>query len=269
MKVKKFGIKKILLPNSFNNLNKRIQNNIIRFRSYTNIHNQNEINKNFNNKIETKPFISPYYYKDPFFLNETNLKTQLHILKAIENEKLKLNKANTIETENLPTLYRLNTYNYSNRENLKNDEFYYKSVFKTKPLFRRRRPIVDNKLNMRYAENEEQYKKMIEKENRILLTQGKKVKNKILSDQLDKKMDEIKNRIRFMKGIMDFSYPGFVLTKIKTIDKQLKREDELENQIHHFDSPVDLRIFNQTQRDNNRKKYLYESIKIKKENFNQ
>lgn len=115
-----------------------------------------------------------------------------------------------------------------------------------KPLFRKIRPIVDNKLNMRYAENEEQYKKIIEKEKKILLSQGKKVKNKNISEHINMKMDDIKKRIRFMKGVMDFSYPGFVLTKIRTIDKQLKKKMNLNinymNIIHQLTLEIIIKI---------------------------
>ena len=103
---------------------------------------------------------------------------------------------------------------------------YYNRVFKMKPLFRKIKHVVDNKLNMRYAETEEQYKKLIEKENKVLLSQGKKIKNKNTSVYITKKVDDLKTRIRFMKGIIDFSFPGFVLTKIKAIDKKLKKENE-------------------------------------------
>ena len=95
-----------------------------------------------------------------------------------------------------------------------------------KPWFKKIKPVIDNKLNMRYAENEEQYKNIMEKDKKILLSQGKKVKNKIPSDYIKIKVDDIKTRIRFMKGIIDFSFPGFVLTKIKAIDTKLKKENE-------------------------------------------
>lgn len=60
------------------------------------------------------------------------------------------------------------------------------------------------------------------------------------------KMDDIKKRIRFMKGVMDFSYPGFVLTKIRTIDKQLKKKMNLNinymNIIHQLTLEIIIKI---------------------------
>ena len=95
----------------------------------------------------------------------------------------------------------------------------------------------------------------------------KKAKNKNISEHINMKMDDIKKRIRFMKGVMDFSYPGFVLTKIRAIDKQLKKENEFRHKLHEYHSPVDVRNFNKTKRNIDRKQYFYECINIKKEDF--
>ena len=176
----------------------------------------------------------------------------------------------SIETnkETLPTFREYMGNEYSPyKKPMDNDDFYYKNVFKMKPLFKTIKPIVDNKLNMKYAENEEQYNKIVERERILLLSQGKKAKNKQSSKKSDIKMDKIKKRIKFMKGVMDFIYPGFVLTKIRTIDKQLKRENELHNKLHEYISPVVQRNINKNKRNNELKKYLYESIKIKTDNF--
>ena len=164
--------------------------------------------------------------------------------------------------ENLPTIYNYsntNTY-YKTINSDIND--YYNRVFKMKPLFKKIKPVVDNKLNMRYAENEEQYKNIMEKDKKILLSQGKKVKNKIPSDYIKIKVDDIKTRIRFMKGIIDFSFPGFVLTKIKAIDTKLKKENESRYKSKDYRSPVEKRNIISNKRNRDRKTYLYECFKI-------
>ena len=114
------------------------------------------------------------YYKDPFFLNDFNLRNQLEILKAINNEKVDLSK-NFME-ENLPTIYNITHNNMFSKTHNTDINDYYNRVFKMKPLFRKIKPVVDNKLNMRYAENEEQYRKIMEKEQKVFLSQGKKIK---------------------------------------------------------------------------------------------
>lgn len=265
----KKSIKKRRLPLSFNKLkNKSItSSSSLKFRNSSKLIDHSESYKNTNNIFVTKSNISPNYYKDPFFLNEINLNTQLNILRAIEREKLTLNKNATIDTnkETLPSLYDFKLNSYYKNDLLENDDFYYKTVFKMKPLFRKIRPIVDNKLNMRYAENEEQYRNIIEKEKKILLSQGKRVKNKNVSEHINIKMNEIKKRIRFMKGVMDFTYPGFVLTKIRAIDRQLKREDDIHNKLHEYHCPVEVRNLSKTKRNNDRRKYLFECFHIKTE----
>lgn len=263
--------KKRKLANSIKNFqNRTYLKTLSSFNRCNNFFKSNKPNTNNNfNTIEaktTRPIISNTYYKDPFFLNEFNLKTQLNILKSLEKDIPNIHNTATIDEnkETLPTLYDLksNTSNYYKYNPLKTDDFYYKRVFKMKPLFKKRRPIVDNKLNMRYAENEEQYKNIIEKEQKVLLAEGKRVKNKNISEHINMKMDDIKKRIRFMKGIIDFSYPGFVLTKIRAIDKQLKRENDFKNKLNEHLSPVEFRNFNKNKRNADRKKYLFNSINI-------
>ena len=263
-----FQNKKLAL--AFNKLNKKRSYKTLSFLKFkNNKFYHTEPNKNDNYTIEAKPIISRTYYKDPFFLNESNLGTQLQILRSLNKEKIDINKRTISDSnkETLPTLldFKCYTINYFNNNNdaLQNEDFYYKSVFKMKPLFRRRRPVVDNKLNMRYAENEEQYRKIMEKEHKILISQGKKIKSKTPSDYIITKVDDLKTRIRFMKGIIDFSFPGFVLTKIKTIDKRLKKENEYNHKMNKYYSTTELRNLNKNKRNNERKNYFYECINIK------
>ena len=267
--IKKLRNKRRKLPWSFNKINKKTNYNTLsplKFKYYSKLLNQNKSNKN-SNIADSKPLIAVNYYKDPFFLNENNLKTQLQILRAINRETISPSNYDTIESnkDTLPTLYDLksSTFHYFKTNSLESDDFYYKSVFKMKPLFKKIRPVVDNKLNMRYAENEEQYKKIIEKEQKVLLSQGKKVKNKNNSEHINIKMNDIKNRIRFMKGVIDFTFPGFVLTKIKAIDKKLKKDNNIRNKLNEYFSPVEIRNFNKDKRNIDRKKYFYDCINIK------
>ena len=221
----------------------------------------NKFNKDISRSVDIKPILKNNdYYKDPFFLNEFNLKSQIQILKAINSKKMNL-YTNLIE-ENLPTINNLSNSNTHFRSLNTDINDYYNRVFKMKPLFKKIKPVVDNKLNMRYAENEEQYKNIMEKDSKALLLQGKKVKNKIPSDYIKIKVDDIKTRIRFMKGIIDFSFPGFVLTKIKAIDKKLKKENESRYKSKDYRSPVEKRNIINIKRNRDRKSYLYECFNI-------
>lgn len=248
------------MNNSINKKRKLYQLNLT-WNKFRKAKENNQSVKNSSKTFHAKSLSPTNYYKDPFFLNEFNLKSQLLILRAINNEKTNINKA--FMEENLPTIYSLtNNSIYSRKHNFDIND-YYNRVFKMKPLFRKIKPVVDNKLNMRYAETEEQYKKLIEKENKVLLSQGKKIKNKNTSVYITKKVDDLKTRIRFMKGIIDFSFPGFVLTKIKAIDKKLKKENEKRYKSKDFSSPVEKRNLTQNKRNEERKAYLCECFNIR------
>ena len=143
------------------------------------------------------------------------------------------------------------------------DDFYYKKVFKMKPLFRRKPRTIDNKLNIKYAESNAQYEKMLEKENKQLILEGKKPINKLPSKYVDIKLDEIKRKIRFMKGVVDFSFPGFVVTKIKAVDKILK--EELEKNWKNYHTPAQERDIGVRNADLKRRKYLMESVRVENE----
>ena len=149
-------------------------------------------------------------------------------------------------------------------KSINNDNYVYKIIFKSKPIFKSdKKMVIDNKFNMKYAENEEQYRKIIEKEYEILRAKGKKIKKKNVSPSIKLKLNEAKNRINFMKGIIDYSYPGFVLSKIKMMQKRLhaqKKDAIFKNNL----SEMEIRDKEKSLRDNNRKKYLLNSITLLK-----
>ena len=143
---------------------------------------------------------------------------------------------------------------------LENDEYFYKIVFKTKPLFKAEQKVVfDNKLNMIYAENEQQYRNIIEKEYKKLIAKGKKVKSKNVAPSIKLKLNEAKNRIQFMKGIMDYSYPGFVLSKIKIMQKKLNEHKTKASYLNCLNE-MQIRSEEQKKRNNYRKEYLLKCI---------
>ena len=111
---------------------------------------------------------------------------------------------------------------------------------------------------MMYAENEEQYNQMVEKENKKLKKLGKPIKNKNVSPIINIKIKDAKNKIKFMKGVLDYSYPAFVLSKIKFMEKRLKNFNYSKN--NHLLSPVQIRNYEKSVRNNNRKEYLMNSI---------
>ena len=66
-----------------------------------------------------------------------------------------------------------------------------------------------------------------------------------------------------MKGIIDYSYPGFVLSKIKVMQKRL--QEQKNNSIFKNNlSEMEIRDKEKSQRNYFRKKYLLNSITLLK-----
>ena len=188
-------------------------------------------------------------------------------LESIKDNNFSIQKLNQTTKSNKSG--NLKQFNLTDGKNTpikvkENDNYVYKIIFKSKPLFKSDKKIViDNKFNMKYAENEDQYKRIVEKEYKILRAKGKKIKKKNISPSIKLKLKEAKDRIHFMKGIIDYSYPGFILSKIKVMQKRLhdqKNDAIFKNNL----SEMELRDKEKSQRNYLRKKYLLNSITLLK-----
>ena len=234
-------------------------------------------NKNYSN-IETPKKINTLTREHlSFYDPNTNLKLP-QISKNISNNiKVEINdNPRTNINRKILVQNNNNSDNKSNKEKIfnfsgfkntpikvkENEDLLYKVVFETNTLFNsEKKNIIDNKLNMIYAENEEQYKKIIEREYKRLLSEGKKVKSKNIAPSIKLKIGEAKDRIHFMKGIMDYAFPGFVLYKIKLIQKRLKNQKNKGINLECF-SGTEIRDKDKKIRNNSRKEYLLKSIKL-------
>ena len=76
--------------------------------------------------------------------------------------------------------------------------------------------VIDNKLNLLYAKDERHFNNKLYIKNKILLKEGKKLRKMVLDqhDAIDK-LEEIKKKIGFIKGVTDYSYPDIILQKSK------------------------------------------------------
>ena len=252
-----------------------------------------EFNKNISNyKCLTSRNQTPYrnikvYYKDPFFYNDNNLDMQLNVLKSLEFLEIKNKKEfdeskehkesiilpkitkgivetnNSVILRNNSNIKSANSVNISHKNNdLKkvNDLIFYRTIFKGKNIFKKQKAeIVDNKLNMKYAENEEQYKELVEKENKKLMELGKPIKIKTLSKLINLKIKDAKSKIKFMKGVVDYSYPSFVLSKIKNMENRIKKINN-SSRFNNLLTPVEIRNKEKSVRNRIRKEYLMNSI---------
>jgi hypothetical protein len=260
-------------------------------------------NKNDNNR---------YYYKNPQFLNSSNIQNQIDILSTnINNNKNnkysntlvkndssnsfkilpKLKSLNNLETKfgiknvkneetsfdstlnnkndsslKLPNISisttnlnkkKLNINNFEDSEQKRKEvEYDYRSIFSSSNLFKEKVRYIDNKLNIVYCQNESQYKFIMEKRNK-LLKNGSVLKFEEDSEKVKGQVKDIKEKIKFMKNVMDFSYPGFMLTKIKSWEKNLS------NQKHDtLPTPYENQKNQIKKRNNLRTDYLKQNLKI-------
>ena len=218
----------------------------------------NKINYNHKNKNIDLPNILGNKDKD----NDDDIKIVIN-----DNDESLINKYNHTSYDKKNS--EKNNNNYTNfesspKDSKDSDEYFYKIVFKTKPLFRTvQKLVIDNKFNMIYAENEEQYKKIIEKEYIRLMSEGKKVKSKNVAPSIKIKLNETKKKIKFMKGVVDYTYPGFVLSKIKIMQKKLNEHKK--NAIYkNYIIGKDKRNKDKKERNQLRKEYLLNSITLLK-----
>ena len=131
-------------------------------------------------------------------------------------------------------------------------------------MFKRRTKPINNVLNIRYAENEKIYEEMIKKENEALRLKNKPIKKLTKSHYLDDQIDEIKNKIKFMKCVEDFSMPGFINPKMKMMEKAI---NENERKMKKFViNPLDERILKCRNRQNVRKIFLSECFNVSNTN---
>jgi hypothetical protein len=205
------------------------------------------------------------YYKDPCFYNSKNLNFQLNLMKMFSEEEKENNFSK--DSNNLPSLFNnqsltdLDKRLLEQRKKYEADMEYYKKVFKVKGLFKRKGKTIDNKLNLVYAENEEQYNLKIEKQNEKRLLKGLPPKNLDKNKILNAQINNAKDKIKYMKAISDWAFPGIVVAKIKLVDKKIE-ESNAKKKENNMLSPVQIRNIEQSQRENKRRLFLSECIKI-------
>lgn len=140
---------------------------------------------------------------------------------------------------------------------------FYDTIYTYRPkIFTEKVEIVDNKLNIKYAENEKQYLQKIYKEN-------EKYHYNTFHGQLPtlpktkKKLKYIKEKITFLKYTVDFAYSDCVITKNKISSSNRKIDEKLIKSIKTFQR-VDLDIKEKNDQFN---AFLSAPLNIKKVNL--
>ena len=141
------------------------------------------------------------------------------------------------------------------------DEFLFKKIFyegeKKKFL---KKDVIDNKFNIFYAENQNQYDKNLVKFNAKLKLKGRRILHEVGPTPTEKKLNKIKNKMDFMKKIVDYAYPNMVLAKVRESERVCRKKSLSEINLPPF-KKAEL-----TDKQNNKflGDYLRQSIKILK-----
>ena len=200
-----------------------------------------------------------FYYKNPQFLNDSNIKKQINILltnvtnnknkeelpKIIFDKNDEVNEINEIKNKYLKTeeneilpkirIHKRKGFNISNISNdnskssyniNKSVDYTYKSIFPNDNLFKGKTKYIDNKLNIIYCQNESQYKYIMEKRKKL---KGANIIEEE-SEKINNRLNNIKTKVKFMKNVIDYSYPSFLLAKVQIWKKnmaKIKGEEKL------------------------------------------
>lgn len=155
-------------------------------------------------------------------LSQRNFLTNQSRLKMIQS-------VNNFFSEKLPRLEQ----SIKEEKMYTKDDYVYDKIFLKVFKNRNNKEIIDNKLNLFYAENEEQFEKNLKKMNNELYLKGEAIKhNNIKCTYIEDKIKEIKDKITFMKGVSYYSFPSIILKRIEEANKLYKEERNLKRKIH-------------------------------------
>ena len=115
-------------------------------------------------------------------------------------------------------------------------------------------------MNIFYAENQSQYNKNLIKLNEKLKKKGKRIWHEVGPSPTEKKLITIRNKMNFMKKIVDYAYPNMVLARVRETEKVYKKKNLSDLYLPPFKK---VEIFNK-QRNNTLGEYLKKSINIQK-----
>ena len=148
--------------------------------------------------------------------------SKLKNTKTIDNFDLPSNELNKNNTK-FPKISIIPSSSIDSKQKNNNLDYVYKSIFSKSILFKPKPLYIDNKLNLVYSENETQYKKLMGKRSKIMNEKGILLRFDEDSEKIKERVNNIKTKIKFMKSIIDYSYPSFMLTKIKVWGKELQK----------------------------------------------
>ena len=140
----------------------------------------------------------------------------------------------------------------------------YKKIFyffrEKKKKFARDIKLIHNKLNLEYAETDEQFDQKLTKHNLELIKKGEKIKHYSGPTFSEIQLKDLQKKVKFMKSVVDYSYPDMVLFKVKQTEKLIKIKDKNYNVLEPF-KVTDL---HNKMKENMLKDYLNGAIEVTK-----
>ena len=102
-------------------------------------------------------------------------------------------------------------------------EKFWKFLNKNNTLKTDKKSLVDNKLNIVYAENEEMYQKKLRKINNDLVMKGKRERYKYYLSPSERQLRDMEKKVTFMKDIVEVAFPNTAMIKIRDNRQYFKK----------------------------------------------
>ncbi len=120
--------------------------------------------------------------------------------------------------------------------------------------------IINNKLNIEYANDEEHFEKKLIKHNLELIKKGEKIKHFTGPTFEETQLKDLQKKVKFMKSVVDYTYPDMVLFKVKQTDKRIL----IKNRSRKILEPFKICDYNHKLNQNMLFNYLNSAISISK-----
>ncbi len=142
--------------------------------------------------------------------------------------------------------------------------FLYKRIFyffaEKKKKYARDIKLIHNKLNLEYAETDEQFDQRLMKHNLELIKKGEKIKHFTGPTFAETQLKDLQKKVKFMKSVVDYTYPDMVLFKVKQTDKRIL----IKNRSRKILEPFKICDYNHKLNQNMLFNYLNSAISISK-----
>ena len=236
-KLRALGFKR---NNYFNTqLKKNVLNNYINLKKYTNKGIQNNlINNNFSSQISsskrninandsdsTVDISSFYTFKTKRNIRKINYNQIKSLSQDRKEKEMKKNEDKIFSTKHLILPRQKSQIYFSVFKDLEKD-----NVKKIK--------YVNNKFNIRYAENENYYKRIINKVNKMRNESYFIINHDLDKDKLTEKrherLKETKNKLKFIKNVLDYAFDSLLQKKLNEKKRNNSNEIKRNNSCEYF-----------------------------------